>query len=274
MLVAALAQLRHGGRDVGRARPRPRRPRRADARRPAGPAGADPRDARAARATGADVVYARRIGRDESWLKRALATAFYELMERLARTPYQGQAGDFRLMSRRVVDDAARGCPSGAASCAGWSPGWASSRCRSSTAAPAASRRAALLPRSSSGSRSRRSRRSPTCRWRSRPTSGSARPPLSALGAVVILVLSIARVVSGEPRVWILVAVLFLGGVQLISVGILGPLPGAGARADAARGRSTWSTGSSVAERPPPIPIPIHSRALSRRVAPTQAVFV
>ena len=53
---------------------------------------------------GADVVYARRIGRDESWLKRAMATGFYELMERLARTPYQGQAGDFRLMSRRVVE--------------------------------------------------------------------------------------------------------------------------------------------------------------------------
>ena len=31
-------------------------------------------------------------------------------MERLARTPYQGQAGDFRLMSRRVVD-ALRGMP-------------------------------------------------------------------------------------------------------------------------------------------------------------------
>ena len=59
---------------------------------------------------GADVVYARRIGRDESWLKRTLATSFYKLMERLARTPYQGQAGDFRLMSRRVVDTL-RGMP-------------------------------------------------------------------------------------------------------------------------------------------------------------------
>ena len=53
---------------------------------------------------GADVVYARRIGRDESLLKRTLATAFYRVMERVARTPYQGQAGDFRLMSRRVVE--------------------------------------------------------------------------------------------------------------------------------------------------------------------------
>ena len=42
--------------------------------------------------------------RDESALKRALATGFYRMMEHLARVPYQGQAGDFRLMSRRVVD--------------------------------------------------------------------------------------------------------------------------------------------------------------------------
>src|SRR4051795_9233628 len=55
-------------------------------------------------ADGADVVYARRIGRDESWLKRPLPTGFYQLMARLARTPYQGQAGVFRLMSRRVVN--------------------------------------------------------------------------------------------------------------------------------------------------------------------------
>ena len=53
---------------------------------------------------GAEVVYARRIGRDESILKRTLATAFYALIGRVARVPYQGQAGDFRLMSRRVVD--------------------------------------------------------------------------------------------------------------------------------------------------------------------------
>ena len=53
---------------------------------------------------GADVAYARRIGRDESALKRFLATAFYGLMARFARVPYQGQAGDFRVMSRRVVE--------------------------------------------------------------------------------------------------------------------------------------------------------------------------
>ena len=108
---AALAQLRDGGRDVRRASTTRRGDYVAlDARRPPGPAGADPGDAADRPATGADVVYARRIGRDESWLKRLLATAFYSLMERLARVPYQGQAGDFRLMSRRVVDTL-RGMP-------------------------------------------------------------------------------------------------------------------------------------------------------------------
>ena len=52
----------------------------------------------------ADVVFARRIGRDESRVKRLLATGFYAMMRSLARVPYQGQAGDFRLMSRRVTD--------------------------------------------------------------------------------------------------------------------------------------------------------------------------
>ena len=52
----------------------------------------------------ADVVFARRIGRDESRVKRLLATGFYAMMRTLARVPYQGQAGDFRLMSRRVTD--------------------------------------------------------------------------------------------------------------------------------------------------------------------------
>ena len=52
----------------------------------------------------ADVVFTRRIGSDESRLKRFLATLFYRMMERISRVPYQGQAGDFKLMTRRVVD--------------------------------------------------------------------------------------------------------------------------------------------------------------------------
>jgi dolichol-phosphate mannosyltransferase len=45
---------------------------------------------------------------------------------------------------------------------------------------------------------------------------------LSGLAAAVILLLTVAGVVTASLGVWILVAVLFLGGVQLISVGILG----------------------------------------------------
>ncbi len=53
---------------------------------------------------GADVVFTRRIGRDEGLMKRSLATGFYTIMAKLSRTPFEGQAGDFKMLSRRVVD--------------------------------------------------------------------------------------------------------------------------------------------------------------------------
>jgi dolichol-phosphate mannosyltransferase len=45
---------------------------------------------------------------------------------------------------------------------------------------------------------------------------------LSALGAVVIAGLTLVNVISISVWVWVLIAVLFLSGVQLITVGILG----------------------------------------------------
>ena len=54
---------------------------------------------------GFDVVYGTRTARDgESWLKRATAAAFYRVMNRLSDTPLPADTGDFRLMSRRAVD--------------------------------------------------------------------------------------------------------------------------------------------------------------------------
>lgn len=54
---------------------------------------------------GFDVVYGTRIARDgDSWLKRATAAAFYRVMDRLSETPLPADTGDFRLMSRRAVD--------------------------------------------------------------------------------------------------------------------------------------------------------------------------
>jgi glycosyltransferase involved in cell wall biosynthesis len=54
---------------------------------------------------GFDVVYGTRIVREgESWLKRTTAAAFYRVMNRLSETPIPADTGDFRLMSRRVLD--------------------------------------------------------------------------------------------------------------------------------------------------------------------------
>ncbi|MBS1189192.1 MAG: hypothetical protein H6R10_984 [Rhodocyclaceae bacterium] len=54
---------------------------------------------------GYDVVYARRTARDgESALKRFTAYAFYRVAERLCKVRIPRDTGDFRLLSRRVVD--------------------------------------------------------------------------------------------------------------------------------------------------------------------------
>ena len=54
---------------------------------------------------GHDVVYAQRRARDgETWLKTATAAAFYRIMERVGHVRLPRNTGDFRLMSRRVVE--------------------------------------------------------------------------------------------------------------------------------------------------------------------------
>jgi glycosyltransferase involved in cell wall biosynthesis len=54
---------------------------------------------------GADVVNMRRRARaGESWLKRATAHAFYRVMNRLSDVPIPVDTGDFRLLSRRALD--------------------------------------------------------------------------------------------------------------------------------------------------------------------------
>ncbi len=54
---------------------------------------------------GVDVVYAqRRVRHGESWLKRATARAFYRLMAGVGDVAMPRDTGDFRLMSRRAVD--------------------------------------------------------------------------------------------------------------------------------------------------------------------------
>jgi glycosyltransferase involved in cell wall biosynthesis len=54
---------------------------------------------------GYDVVYGvRRSRAGESWLKRTTASGFYRTIGRLSRTPVPADTGDFRLLSRRALD--------------------------------------------------------------------------------------------------------------------------------------------------------------------------
>jgi dolichol-phosphate mannosyltransferase len=53
---------------------------------------------------GHDVVYAVRTHRKESWLKRMAYTLFYRLLQRVANIEIPLDAGDFCIMDRRVVD--------------------------------------------------------------------------------------------------------------------------------------------------------------------------
>lgn len=54
---------------------------------------------------GFDVVYARRTERNgESWLKKITAYLFYRVIERTSSVPIPRDTGDFRLLSRRAVE--------------------------------------------------------------------------------------------------------------------------------------------------------------------------
>jgi dolichol-phosphate mannosyltransferase len=170
---------------------------------------------------GADVVYARRIGRDESLVKRTLATAFYGLMERLARTPYQGQAGDFRVMSRRVVD-VVRAMPErrrflrGMVAWVGYEQVPIEYRRAGRHAGRGASYPALIrlaLEAITSFS---------DVPLRLASYTGIVLSVLSGLAALVMLCLTAVGAVAATIGVWILIAVLFLGGAQLISAGIIG----------------------------------------------------
>ena len=58
---------------------------------------------------GFDVVYAQRRRREgETWFKEWTATAFYRLIRKTTTLEIPLDTGDFRLMSRRVVDDVKR----------------------------------------------------------------------------------------------------------------------------------------------------------------------
>ena len=170
---------------------------------------------------GADVVFARRIGREESRVKRGLATAFYRMMERLARVPYQGQAGDFRLMTRRVVE-AVKQMPERRRFLRGM-VAWAGFR-----QVPIDYQRGGRTQgRGASYPELFRLAVEALTAYSDVPLSiaaiaGTVVALLSGAAAIVIAVLATAGLLEWSAPLLVLLALLFLGGIQLISVGIIG----------------------------------------------------
>jgi glycosyltransferase involved in cell wall biosynthesis len=169
----------------------------------------------------ADVVFARRIGRDESRVKRLLATGFYATMRTLARVPYQGQAGDFRLMSRRVTDTL-RTMPERRRFLRGM-VAWVGFK-----QVPIEYRRA---DRKAGGGASYpalfRLALEALTSFSDVPLNiatyvGALSATVSAVAGAIVLALTLAGTLTASTTVWILVAVLFLGGIQLMSIGVLG----------------------------------------------------
>ncbi len=55
---------------------------------------------------GYEIVYGVRSRRDgETWMKKASASAFYRLIQRVSRVRIPRDTGDFRLMTRRAIDE-------------------------------------------------------------------------------------------------------------------------------------------------------------------------
>ena len=143
------------------------------------------------------------------------------MMRGLARVPYQGQAGDFRLMSRRVAD-AVRAMPEHRRFLRGM-VAWVGFK-----QVPIEYRRAGRdAGRGASFPALVRLAFEALTSFSDVPLNiatyvGAVTATLSAAAGAVVLLLTALGALTASTGVWILVAVLFLGGVQLMSVGVLG----------------------------------------------------
>ena len=176
---------------------------------------------------GYDVVYGTRTSRHgDSLFKRATARAFYALINRLSEVPIPADTGDFRLMGRPVVD-ILRQMPE-------------RHRFLRGMVAWTGFRQTAILykrPERFAGQT-----KYPVMKMVQYALDGilsfSTRPlqlavalglttvGLSMLGIVYALVMRIFTSVWVEGWTALIIAVLFLGGVQLLSLGIIGEYVG------------------------------------------------
>jgi len=175
---------------------------------------------------GYEVVYAVREHRTESWLKRLAYKVFYRTLRRISHIPLPLDSGDFSLMDRRVVN-VINEMPERVRFVRGMRS-WVGFR--QTGVAQVRDKRFAGEPKYTSWK---------LVRLALDGFVGFSYRPLqmaSVFGAavsVVALLLSVTlvalKIAHGIPLVgWtsLIVAVLFLGGVQLICVGILGEYVG------------------------------------------------
>jgi dolichol-phosphate mannosyltransferase len=175
---------------------------------------------------GDDVVYAIRRSREASWVKRVAYRAFYRLLARISAIDLPLDSGDFSLMDRRVVD-VLNAMPERTRFVRGLR-GWAGFRQSGVPCARAV--RFAGTAKHTYGSLVRLALDGFFAFSRT-PLQLASAAGLTIAGAafLVALALVLMRVVLGVPLDgWtaLLVAVMFLGGVQLICLGILGEYVG------------------------------------------------
>ncbi len=176
---------------------------------------------------GYDVVYGTRVERPgESWFKLASARAFYRLLNRVSNVPIPLDTGDFRLISRRVAD-ALRAMPErdrflrGMVSWVGFKQ-WALPYHRAARHAGETKYPLRKMFRFATDG---------ILSFSSAPLQisvglGLLSAVLALLGILYALVLRVFTQIWVEGWTALMIAVLFIGGVQLISVGILGAYVG------------------------------------------------
>jgi polyisoprenyl-phosphate glycosyltransferase len=175
---------------------------------------------------GYEVVYAVRERRAESWLKRLSYTIFYRLLQRISHIAVPVDSGDFSLMDRRVID-VINAMPERTRFVRGMRS-WVGFRQTGVT--QVRDERFAGEPKYTYWTLLRLALDG-FIGFSYRPLQMAslcgAAVSVVAFGLAILLV--VLKVVHGIPLVgWtsLIVAVLFLGGVQLICVGVLGEYVG------------------------------------------------
>lgn len=192
------------------------------------------------------VVYAVRSRRQAPWLKRLAYKTFYRVLRAISQIDIPADSGDFSLMDRKVID-VLNGLPERTRFVRGMRS-WAGFR-QIGVDVPRDPRHSGR-PRYTFG-RLMRLALDGLFSFSYRPLQLASFLGLavSCLAIVLAVVLVLLKVLHGIPLLgWtsLMVAVLFLGGVQLISLGILGEY--IGRIYDEARGRPSYILASVTGE--------------------------